>query len=116
MEPSGESPFEKVWNDVSCIIEVSYIDDTKRVFLKSLLMGGTVSAERAVTNCSGLSVHWGAGDEVKALGLTRLFFWMIFSYYYRGLKNGTAGSVTGLVTVAEAARDFLPVFVDIDEK
>jgi hypothetical protein len=116
LEAKPESLFETVWTDISCTIDLFNEDETKRLFLKSLLMGGTVSAEKAVINCTGLSRYWGDGDENKALGLTRLFFWMTFSYYHHGLKAGSGDAETELITIEEAARKLLPAFGKINEK
>ena len=60
-------------------------------------------------------MYWGDGDEGKALGLTRLFFWMIFSYYQYHLKVDQKGSSLESLTTREAAHKLLANFGDVNE-
>ena len=115
MESNRESLYEKVWAETSQVIDLISEDEAKRQFLKSLLMGGTVAAEQAVINCKGLSRYWDNGDENKASGLTRLFFWMVFNYCHHLLQKGVDYMNSGLVSVDETAAEILFAFGKISE-
>lgn len=108
--------FEQVWRNVSNVIDNYCGDGEPGLFLKALLMGGTVAAEYATVNCNGLSGYWNGGDEVKAHGLAKLFFWMIFSYNQYQLYADKNISRDELITVKEAAERLLPVFGDMTEE
>lgn len=89
--------FEEVWQEISHSIDLTEENQAEQHFLKSLVMGGTVVAERVVNNCQELARYWGNGDKTKALGLTRLFFWMMLSQCYQWIEIGKTDNKNGLV-------------------
>lgn len=106
--------FEKTWQEISKAIDLFDQNDNTRLFLKSLLMGGTVAAEQATAACRGLASYWADGNQSKALGLTRLFFWMILNYYQHHIKISENDS-SALIDDAEAAGKLLTIFGKLNE-
>ena len=86
-ERPSEVLFEEVWENVTNRIDLIEDNATNRHFLKSLVMGATVVAERVVTNCEGLARYWKNGDAIKAQGLTGLFFWILLSHCHYWIES-----------------------------
>ena len=108
-ETPSESLFEEVWQEISQSIDLFEENESERHFLKSLVMGGTVVAERIVNNCQELARYWGKGDKTKALGLTRLFFWMMLSRCYQWLETSKTSGSDGLAP-EEFSRKIMSIF------
>ena len=86
-DDSNSELFEEVWDRAVSNIEKLTRDQTEQLFLKSLVMGGTVAAEIVVGGCAGIQPHWGEGNTDRAMKVSQLFSFLMLSQCYRWLDG-----------------------------
>ena len=79
--------FEQTWDDAIPNIERVTQDKDEQLFLKSLVMGGTVAAEVVINGCIAILPYWGEGDRARAREISQLFSFLMLSQCYRWLDE-----------------------------
>jgi hypothetical protein len=102
--------FEDVWQNVVSRIDALAKAADDRRFLKSVVMGGTVGAEYAVSSCQSLKEFWGEGNPARAMELSQLFSLLALSQIYRWVKENPPKDMTAMVPPEESAKRIIFVF------
>jgi hypothetical protein len=114
MTPDAENAngqlFEEIWQKAVSKIDTLTAEADDRRFLKSLVMGGTVGAESAVSNCQSLKGFWGEGNLTQATELSQLFSLLMLSQIYRWVKEKPPKDMTSTVPPEVSATRIIYVF------
>ena len=114
MTPAEESRngqlFENVWQKVVAKVDQVTEDADDRRFLKSLVMGGSVTAESVVSTCQSIKEFWGEGNDEIATELSQLFSLLMLSQIYRWVKEKPPTEMTNTVPREVSATRIIYVF------
>ena len=110
VENSNGQLFEDVWQKSISKVDTLTQDADDRRFLKSLVMGGTVAAESAISQCQSIAGYWGEGNPAQATELSQLFSLLMLSQIYRWVKENPPADMTAMVPSEVSATRIIYVF------
>jgi len=110
VENSNGQLFEDVWQKAISKVDTLTEDADDRRFLKSLVRGGTVAAESAISHCQSIAGYWGEGNPDQATELSQLFSLLMLSQIYRWVKEQPPADMTAMVPQEVSATRIIYVF------
>ena len=106
--------FDDVWRQIAGAAESRSDNETEKHFLESLVRGGITAASIVVSCCDGLAKYCSPFNTDKALGLTRLYSWIMLCQCYRWLQ-GELNPESNPIPIGEFGEKLLSLFGKMDE-